>query len=159
MALETFVAGRYTGTWNAVDMGLQENGFMLSGQSSEELIAKSDAYGDTVLDTIYRGANWFMEFTALGYKAGTIAPLWPFATFGSLGLVGRLGSSLAQSLVLTSTAGTPAATSPTTLTATLAKLAEGFDARLMFDSSLRKVPMRMRMLPADVMQFHFRLEK
>lgn len=50
-------------------------------------------------------------------------------------------------MVLTATPNTPAAAAPASLTATASILAPNFDARLLFDSRLREVPVRLQLLP------------
>jgi hypothetical protein len=150
MALDTFIAGRYTGTYDAVDVGIQENGYELQQEPKARTINQSDAYGETTIDTIYSGADYFLQFMGLAYKAGSIAPFWPWAALGTMGIISRLGSDTAEAMVLTAIAGTPAATAPASLTATKAILAPNYSASLLFTSELRKVPVRLQFLPSDV---------
>lgn len=112
-------------------------------------MAPSDAYGDSVIDLVYRGGNVFLQFESKAYKAGSITPFWPWGSLGAMGVIGRLGSDVAAAMVLTSTAGTPAAAAPATLTGTKSILAENFPARLLFSSVVRTVPVRLRCLPYD----------
>lgn len=149
MALDTFVAGPYSGTYNAVDVGISENGYELQQESAVQDIAPSDLYGDSVIDSVYRGGNVFMQFEGKAYKAGVITPFWPWAALGVMGTVGRLASNVAAAQVLTAKAGTSAAASPATLTSTLAMLAANFPARLLYSSVLRTVPVRLRVYPYD----------
>lgn len=152
MALETFIVGAYTGTWNAVALGLSESGYEISTSLKQEAIDKSDAYGDATLDYIYRGGDVMCDFTMLSSsKAASVmwpwgANIWTMVTT-TTGPIGRLASDLAQALVLTSTAGTPAAAAPATLTAAKAIIAPGFNTKMLFDSRLRKVPIRQQFLP------------
>lgn len=149
MALDTFIAGRYSSTYNAVDCGITENGYELQQESNNQEIAPSDAYGDSVLDLVYRGGQVFCQFEGKAYKAGIVTPFWPWSSIGAMGLIGRLGSDVASAFVLTATASTPAAAAPATLTGTKSILASNFPARLLFSSVLRTVPVRLRMLPYD----------
>ena len=118
MALDTFVSGAYTATYNAVAVGMTEDGFKLNQSISQENIDKSDLYGDTLLDFIYRGGQAFIQYTGKAYKAGAITPLWPWGSMGvvatSAAPIGRLASDVAKSLVLTAVSATPAATAPAT---------------------------------------------
>ena len=82
MALDTFVAGRYSGTYNAVDVGITDDGYTLQQDLSVEAIDESDAYGGTLIDFIYRGGNAFLRFMSKAYKAGSISPLWPYGALG-----------------------------------------------------------------------------
>lgn len=153
MALDTFVSGRYSSTYNSTDTGITESGYELSIQSSADVIDESDAYGGTALDFVYRGGNVFMEFLGLAYKAGAITPFWPWGAMGVLltgpAPLGRLASNVAAAHVLTSVANTPAAAAPASLTGTKAILAPGYDAKLLYNSKLRKVPIRLQYLPYD----------
>lgn len=126
-----------------------ENGYELQVDQRSRLINRSDQYADTLLDIIVAGCDWHLQADAMEYKTGPTNALGQIATLGQLGVIGRLGSDIAQSLVLTATAGTPAAATPGTLTATKAVLAENFNSRLIFSSELRKVPLRWTLLPYD----------
>lgn len=112
-----------------------------------EPIANTDSYAKSTVDAIYQGADWFASMTCQEYKAGTIAAWWPFSTLGRMGVIGRLLYDLSLPLVLTAVAGTPAATSPATLTATRSILAPGFGTRILFGPTLRTVPLRFQLLP------------
>ncbi len=140
--LETFVASRYTGAYNGVDVGICEEGYELSTTSSAEMVEKSDAYGDSVIDGVYRGGNYFLQFMTLAYTKGT-NPFWPYSTMGQMGVIGRMLSDIATTMSLTAVLNV----TPNTLTASKSILAENFDAKLLYTSRLRKVPIRLRLLP------------
>jgi hypothetical protein len=81
-----------------------------------------------------------------------LAAFWPW---GSLGVIftaaapiARLASAVAAAMVLTSTANTPAAASPASLTGSLSILAPNYPGSLLFDSRLREVPVRLALLPS-----------
>lgn len=161
MALGTFIAGRYSSTYDppggtaAADVGIAEEGYELSWTYSVEPIAQSDSHGDAFMDGVFRGiSNCFIQANSLEAKAGSYNPVTPWSilapsgtTYLGPGVIGRLMSDVAGILILTSTAGTPAVSSPATMTATYAILAENYDVRLLFHSKLRKVPIRWRILP------------
>lgn len=149
MTLATLVAGAYSGTYNAVALGIQENGFELQFEPHEKLVNQSDAYGETIIDALYTGADHYLQFTGLSYGAGMTAPMWPFGTLGVMGIIGRLHSALAMPIVLTATAGTPAATAPATLTGPKSLLAANANPKLLFTTEVRKVPIRLRLHPND----------
>jgi hypothetical protein len=156
VALDTFVAGRYSNTYNAVDVGISDQGINLQQESRWEEIASSDAYGDSIIDGVYRGGNVFFDYECKAYKAGSQTPFWPWGTLGVMQAVGsaptpigRLASGVASATVLTAVAGTPAATSPATLTASKSILAPNSPARLLFHTRLRQVPIRLLALPSD----------
>lgn len=117
------------------------------------MITPSDAYGESSIDFVYRGGDVFLQFASKAYKAGSTAPFWPW---GSLGVMltaaaplGRLASAVAAATVLAATANTPAAAAPATLTGSLSILAPNSNLRLMFDSRLRLVPVRLILLPSN----------
>lgn len=117
------------------------------------MIDETDLYGMSTIDAVVRGGDAFYQANFREYKAGSLTQFTtPFG--GTLGLlvnaanpIGVLASGLAKALVLTSTTGTPAAAAPATLTASKALLAENYPVKLLFDSRLREVPIRMRLYP------------
>lgn len=145
-----FMAGAYTITWNSLALGIMrgdEQSPVLEYTALGRAIDNTDRYGRTRIDGIYQGGNWRATYTCEEYKAGPIAAAFPFGAIGVLGVIGRLWSDIAQSLVLTSTAGTPAVATPATLTASKVLLAENFPVRLLFGPILREVPMQQMLLP------------
>jgi hypothetical protein len=152
MPLGTFIAGRYSGTFDGVDTGITDEGYELQQSVSKEMIDESDAYGQSAIDGIYRGGNCFLQFVGKEYKAGAITPFWPYGALGVMATtaapISRLDSNVAKAMVLSSTANTPAAAAPASLTASLAILAENADGRLLYNSKLRKVPVRLRCYPS-----------
>ncbi len=148
----SFMAGQYTVAWNSqllgifdgTDAGLPAFDF----QIVEQPIDNTDAYGGTYIDGVYRGANAFFSGILDEYKAATIGTMWP-STIGGifvLGVIGRLMSALASSLVFTAIAGIPAATNPATITFGTAILAPGFPVKLLFGPRLRQIPLRQRLM-------------
>ena len=142
-----YISGPATCTYKSVDVGEIRDGFRLI-QTQAGVPVTGDDYADSVQELIYRGGNCFMVFT-LNEFSTTLNVLTNYGACGLIGQVGRqaIQSSLAGALVLTAVAGTPAASTPATLTATNAIMAEDFDIELLFDSRLREVPVRMRLLP------------
>lgn len=151
MALDTFVAGRYSGTYNSDDVGITDQGYELEITSSMEVIEESDAFGQCFIDGIYRGGSGYLQFNCKAYKDGSVAPFWPWGALGVLATtnapIGRLASAVGSAMVLSSTANTPAAAAPASLTMA-AILAENSPAKLLFNSKLRQVPVRLRAIPS-----------
>lgn len=167
IALESFVAGAYSSTYDpvgavaATDMGVMEGGYEITAQVGAELIGETDKYGATVVDEVFRGyQSVALQCNALEYVAGVLLAAFPYATgtipglgdipmtgYLDVGVVARLASAVAGAVILTATANTPAATAPATLTASKAIIHESFDVKLVFDSKLRKIPLRFRLLP------------
>jgi hypothetical protein len=149
VALGTFIDGAYTATLNAVALGITDEGYMLQWEPHHELINKSDVYGDALLDLIYRGTDWYFQSEFMEYKAGPLNASYPWGALGVQGIIGRLGSDVGTSLVLTSTTGTPAVATPATLTATKTILAPNSNPMAQFTSRLRTLPVRLVLLPVD----------
>lgn len=151
MALDTFVAGRYSGAYNSVDVGITQEGYTLQQDSDGELINETDAYGGSVIDWVFRGGNSFLQFESKAYKAGSISPFWPWGALGVMlaaaAPIGRLASDAAVSMVLSAVANTPAAAAPASLTGTKSLLAPNNPASLLFNSKVRNVPVRLQLLP------------
>lgn len=149
--IDTVAAGRYSATYNSVDVGITQTGYELSLESKWQEITPTDAFGDSIIDGVFRGGNCYCQFEGMAYKAGAITPFWPWGALGILATtaapIGRLASDVASAFVLTATAATPAATIPATLTASKAILAPNNPAKLLFDSRLRTVPIRLQFLP------------
>ena len=92
-------------------------------------------------------------FEAKAYKAGSITPFWPWGAMGvfytAAAPIARLASNVAAAMVLTATANTPAAAAVATLTGSKSILAPNNPAKLLYNSKLRKVPVRLVLLPSD----------
>lgn len=155
MALDfgTIIAGPYTGTYNAVDVGFTLDGFKYSNDYAAEMINQTDLFGEMLIDMIYRGGNARLSYTSRSYKAGSIGPFWPwgalYTMFTTAAPIARTARSVAQAFVLTSVANTPAAATPATLTATKAILAPNTQGELLFDSKIRQVPVSLLLLPYE----------
>lgn len=146
MGLVAVIGGRYSGAYNSSSVGITETGYELQQSVATEDIDETDAYGGSVVDFFYRGANSFLQFSSKEYAAG-ISPFWPWSTLGAMGTIGRLASAVAAAMVLTSTSGTPAASAPATLTGGSSILAPNFPAGLLYNSKARNVPVRLQLLP------------
>ena len=153
MALDEFIAGRYSGSYDSVDVGITSQGYDLGIESRWESIDESDAYGLSLIDGVFRGGNVTLQFESKAFKAGSIAPFWPWGALGVLytptAPISRLASAVASAIVLSATADTPAASSPATLTGPASILAPNNPARLLYNSKLRHVPVRLALLPTD----------
>jgi hypothetical protein len=116
------------------------------------MISESDAYGLMAVDAVYRGiSDVFVQATMLEWKAASVVAALPYNAMGvsgattlEPGVVARLDSDVAGTMVWSATAATPAAAAPATMTATYAVVAEGFDVKWALNSKLRKLPIRWR---------------
>lgn len=150
MPLATLIAGSSNMSWDGSDTGITESGYELSWEPKQELINRSDVYGDMTIDTIFLGTDVFIQTEFKEWKSATLAAAYPWATLGQIGVISRLGSNVAKALVLTAIAGTPAAAAPASLTGTLSLLAQNSNPRAMFNARLRTLPCRFMLLPADI---------
>lgn len=159
----TSIAGPYTGSYDGTSLGMMENGYFLEKIDLSEEV-RADLHGSEIADLIDMGSDWYIDYVMQEYGAGALKALlaWQVAasaspTLGGRGQPGRtaIGSGRAKSLVLTAIAGTPAASSPATLTASKAIIAPGHAARMLYGPSLRQVPMRQLLLPADYQTANF----
>lgn len=149
---ETLICGQYTVTYAGSAMGIMEGDAgvpTIEYINHTEPINNTDKYGKTTIDDIYQGADAFCAFMAMEYKASTKAAWWPWGTFAQLGVIGRLGFNISSALVLTAIAGTPAAASPASITASKSLMASGNNTRLLYGPTLRKLPIRLRLYPFD----------
>ena len=150
------IAGAYTGAYNALSLGIMsDEGFILGFQPMADEVNETDQFGATLIEMIYRGGNWKIRFRTKEWNAGMQGAFQVWGAHNNsnnppafaLGIIGRLGSAVSKALVLTSTAGTPAATSPSTLTAAQAILSPNNNLDINFTSRIREVPIEMVCLP------------
>jgi hypothetical protein len=153
--LGTFVAGRYSGTLNAVDIGITEDGYHLRWKFEKDPVNKTDAYGSTLIESFYQGANVWCGGVFKEFKAGVIAAVSPYNTWANvgavnfdLGIIGRADTGIATALVLSATAGTPAAVNPATLTAQVVQ-DDSAQVEQNFGPTHRKTPFLFRLYPTN----------
>lgn len=145
----SFIAGKYSLTLGGSTVGQTADGIRLSHSFFKRIIT-GDNFADTPQDAIFRGAELFAAYRLLEYNATSAREA--FFPYGSDYLtmdtvIGTLDSANASQLVLTALAGTPAASTPATVTLPLAILAEGFETELLFAPDLREIPIRQRVYP------------
>jgi hypothetical protein len=133
---------------------MTRQGYELMLEPKAELVNQSDQYGDTLIEAFFRGVDVSIVMDGLEYGvAGTPTAIWPWGTLGQMGIIARALSGIAGSMVLTATAGTPAASSPATLTGAQTVMAPGSQTGLRFTSQLRNVPVRFVLLPSATTHF------
>ena len=154
-ALVTPVSGPVIGTWNALALGTtNDDGYSLSCTIQGQEVNASDAYGQTLVEGIYRGQNWRCQIEGLEWnRAGLLDSLNAFGRTGASGTftpqltaVGDKYSTYAKVLLLDSILGSPP-TTPDTLTASNAIIAP--QSRTAFDmtSKMRVMPIEYVFLP------------
>lgn len=162
MALGTFIAGPYTSVFDSSTLGMMQDGYEIRLRSEEELVNQSDIYGDSVIESIYRGGNCFLSMIGIEFgKLFNKSAPWIFGdennsslpALGFMGVVGRsaVGSGLVATTVLTAVqSGGSALASPASTTAGQAKLAEASDIQYQMTSKLRTLPLTFRLFPYTV---------
>lgn len=154
MALHNFVAGQYSSTYNAISTGPTESGYVLTKNSRSESISRSDAYGDSMLDAVWRGGDVACRYDVLQAQTpGAVAAYWPwsnnqFLLTNAANPIGRLASDLAKIFIMSATANTPAAVlGQASITASKAVVPPDYNYEALYDSRLRKISIRLQFLP------------
>ncbi len=166
-ALVLPVSGPYVAKWQTYSLGTQQDdGFTLTGQYTGQEVNASDAYGQTLVEAIWRGLNWRLRFRGLEMnRQGILAIMQAFGSTGqptntftpTLANIGTRYSAFSQPLVLTSILpvqpqGSDFATSANpgyigSLTALNANVAPQSNVEMMLTSKVREVPMEMVLMP------------
>ncbi len=151
------VSGPYIGLWNALALGtLSDDGYDLSCTVQGQEVNLSDAWGMTLVESIYRGQNWRIRIRGLEWdKLGQLAILQMFGRTGaangrnlspSLSYIGDRWTRYCQTLLLTSILGDPPAF-PQTLTAINAGWAPNTTTNGQWTSKVREMPHELVLLP------------
>lgn len=147
--MPSFIAGPYTATYGGSAVGQTAQGYRVS-HAFEKQPVTGDIFGSTVQDSIWTGCNVTASFNCIEYNAAAIASLmWPYGTAylnyaatqpGMMDII----SSKTSATVLTAVSGTPAASSPATLTLSATVVDNGANVDLEFGPQLRVVPIRLK---------------
>lgn len=161
MPLIVPIAGAYTSTYTVpsgspVSMGIMDdNGYELSWVTHGEAINRTDTYAHTLIEGIYQGGDFRCRFRGREWSLGLFRPSWPWGDSGAapgirLGVIGRRWTSVAGQLILNNTAGTPAASSPASLTAQLAIISHQTMVQTFLTSRSRDLPIELHCIPDTV---------
>lgn len=153
-------SGSYTATYNALDLGYTADGYRMECISGRKAVTV-DSFGDMEIDGVQRGVNCFLEMILKEWQddvsgsEGRAQLMWPYSSnyMGALETIGHLEvvSSMAKALVMTVTAGTPAATTgPSTITFPKSILEAEFARTVNFNNEDRSMPVRMRNYPSTI---------
>ena len=163
----TFISGAYTATFQfqstgaVAQIGQTEDSFELEFSLNGDPI-RGDNLGDTVQDVINRGGDCFLSTVLIDWDVALAsrifwAPSNVLGTYDS-GYIGTLAGAQhpitgtprsTGTLILTRVLSVNHST-PATLTALHAMLAPGFPIRTLFGPRLRRVPLRLQLLPFPV---------
>lgn len=158
MGLGTFVPGVFAGTYNGTTLGLTtSDGWRLKWRDSVKKINDTNAYGDTLIDGIYRGKSGVqLMVTVKEWNSIVKAAIWPYSVpatpvfDGKLGQIGQLTSNVAKAIVLTPEASSPAAgVAETILTASKAILSPDNDLEFLMGPVERDIPLLFDLLLYD----------
>lgn len=144
----SFIAGHYDATWGdtPVDIGTTREGFRLLETHHAEMIVTDD-FGDAPVDGVQRGTEARLSLDYVDYTL-MAAPLYAQNPAGTNDNVGKLLTGLAEQLVLTAVAGTPAfliAGGIKTLTAIKAIVVS--DLETLMAARVRQGPCTFHLLP------------
>lgn len=141
------ISGAYSATLGGTSIGSTEEGFRLIGRQHWEPIL-SDDFGEAPVDGVQRGVTYTIQFMAQEYSLIKAAYARQLSALGeSKTHVGKLLSGLAQTLVMTAVAGTPAAGAGLIATLTATKAICVSDIELLLSSKLRKGPVTFHLFP------------
>ncbi len=153
MAITAPIAGAYTGTYDSDPMFYTRQGWKLNFSQKAEKLDESDIYGLSLIEIVYRGCTMTIETDCKVYDDNTVSAFWGWQ--GTLGQVydaanpiALLGTTAAKQLVLTAVANTSAEADPATLAA-LAIISPDQNLQLIFNSTIREVPLRFDVLTTD----------
>ncbi len=167
MPLGNFAAGPYTAAHtptlggvagSSETINLTEDGWRSRIRILEEEISRSDAYGRSLIDTVFQGCRGVVTTTFIEWRASMLKMSYPWVVVAPLGstkwivvnataAMGRLGSDNAGSLVLTAVANTPAATyGPATVTFGKIKAMADQDIEFYYGPAARKYSMNFDLL-------------
>lgn len=155
MAVTAPIAGAYTGSWDGNALNYTRQGWNLNFTTRSEKLEETDLYGLSLIDYVYRGMNMTLDTICKVYSNATMVTFLPFAAgvsgqvWSAAAPIARLASALAKALVLTAVANTPAAASPATLTAAKSIISPDQNLQLIFNSTIREVPLRFDVLATD----------
>ncbi len=150
MSLGAFIAGPYNASFGSA-LGVTEDGFDMSFTPKGEEINQTDLFGMTLVEIIMLGGDWAVTATGLEYTK-MVGVLSSWATLGTPGAVSRLASSAASALVMSAAGGTA---TPASFSASRAILSpNNASSSWKLTSKLRRVPVRMTLLPSDAL-VHF----
>ena len=145
----SFIAGQYTVTLGASTVGQIQEGIKISHAFFVQHIT-GDAGAQTVQDGVFQGSECFAEYMLMEYNATAArAAFWPYGSnwLATTAQVGDLVSGFTAQLVLTALAGTPAASTPASITLPYCILRENFPVSILFHPSLRTIPINQRVYP------------
>lgn len=147
----SFIAGAFTATWDGTSIGATREGFRIRETFHDQKIM-DDAFGEAPANALQQGVEVFVTLDYIEYDLIKPAIIAAMGTQGSMkAKVGFLMSGLAKVLVLTPTAGTPAAVTASPWTAEVSytfhkAIIEG-DIDTLLSSKLRQGPVTFRCYP------------
>lgn len=167
MPLGNFAAGPYTASNTPMLAGvagspetinLSEDGWRSRIRILGEPIERSDAYGRSLIDSVFQGCRGILTTTFIEWRASMLKMTYPWAyvlpltatkwvVVNTTAAMGRLASDNASSLILTAVANSPAATyGPATATFGKVIAAPDQDIEFYYGPGHRKYSMNFDLL-------------
>jgi len=135
-------------------LGILEQGWNLRWKFEKDPINKTDAYGNTLIDSVFLGVNCWVSGLAKEWKNSILAATSPYNTWAAsgatnfdLGIIGRMDTNIATTLVLSSTAGTPSASAPASATFSQVIQDDSAQVETLLGPTHRKTPFMFRVIP------------
>ena len=145
----TFIAGSYTATYGGYSLGQIEDKTMSLELVYQGEVIRGDFMSQSVQDWVYNGGDCFLQFTCLEANQTAVnlmtAP-YTAGDLGALGTVGMFATDFAAALVLTKRSGPNA--SPSIITCNSSILAPGYPVNILLGNTLKRVPIRLQLLPS-----------
>jgi hypothetical protein len=146
-------SGPYIGTWHAFPLGtLSDDGYEISATVQGQEVNETDAFGMTLVEAIYRGANWECRLRGLEWKQGLLDSWQMFGQTApntlqpTLSNIGDRWTKFCNPMVLTSILGNPPC-SPQSLTATNAGIKPNSQAAFNSTSKVKELPLTYVFIP------------
>ena len=149
-----FIAGQYTmtvGSGSPVSAGQLQEGVKISHTFFKQLIT-GDNMAQSPQNGVFQGGEVGVEYRLMEYNAAAAATLfWPYgsAYLTMDGVIGALDDSFADQLILSALSGTPAASTPASITMPYCILSEGYPVEILFAPEHRTIPIKQRVYPSS----------
>lgn len=153
--LGVFVAGRYSGAYNASDLGMLTEGWRLRWNFGKDAVEQTDEFGVSYIEGFFLGCNMWVGGQFEEWKTENATAVSPWSTYTTTGTVnfdlgGPIGvadSATSLPLILSATVGTPAASSPASATFHQAIIDANFNVEQLYGPRHRVTPFMFRIVP------------
>ena len=144
-----FIAGSYTITYGGYSLGQLEDKTLSLEIVYQGEVIRGDFLSQSIQDWVYNGGDCFMQFTCLEANAvgvGLLTAPYTSGDLGAVGVPGMFATDYSNVMVLTKRSGPNA--SPSVITCNTAILAPSYPVNILLGNTLKRVPIRMQLLPS-----------